>query len=451
MTSPTLKVLVTAALVIALGRPIAALGPCTGDCNGDGEVTIEEILRMVNIALGQTSLSECHAGDGNCDGEIAVDDIIVAVNNALGDPQACVRTCDSGGGCGDGVVDSGEECDDGGICIGGAAAGMACVSDDECGPDQPGVCLFGPALGRACLQPEDCPGSTCVRCRKFGGEGCAANCTVETDVPFELTTGIGIEPRSNVSIQGASNPIQELPLHGSQVLTLGKERDGVIPFVVRASSVQFSPIPISTIACACVRGTEVKTCGGMLFDTQGRRARECTLRDDCADAGQPPCASVHGPGNSAAGVIGCQGLEPVDVMITHDCNAEPGGAPFDPVISLTGAGPAGSAVVQNSIQIGTQVGTCTPTFCTDADPPAARGTPTTFFSTTSVASAIIVNANDMRGSELGPESETGAVFSCAALSRPNPSVAGTCLAGVFTACAQPTLGDIVGTTLMCAR
>ena len=56
---------------------------CTGDCNTDGQVTIDEILTMVNIALGNAPVSTCDAGDANHDGEITVDEILTAVNNAL--------------------------------------------------------------------------------------------------------------------------------------------------------------------------------------------------------------------------------------------------------------------------------------------------------------------------------------------------------------------------------
>ena len=62
------------------------LGPgtqCLGDCSGDGEVTIDELVTMVNIALGTVPPSDCSAGDSNSDGEITIDEIIQAVNRAL--------------------------------------------------------------------------------------------------------------------------------------------------------------------------------------------------------------------------------------------------------------------------------------------------------------------------------------------------------------------------------
>jgi hypothetical protein len=61
---------------------------CVGDCNGDGAVTVDEIVKMVNIALGGLDISECTAGDRDSSGTITVDEIVQAVNNALvGCPQ----------------------------------------------------------------------------------------------------------------------------------------------------------------------------------------------------------------------------------------------------------------------------------------------------------------------------------------------------------------------------
>jgi hypothetical protein len=40
-------------------------------------------LAVVNIALGNTPVTACEAGDVNGDGMITVDEILTAVNNAL--------------------------------------------------------------------------------------------------------------------------------------------------------------------------------------------------------------------------------------------------------------------------------------------------------------------------------------------------------------------------------
>ncbi len=55
---------------------------CVGDCNGNGSVTIDELLSMVNIALGNPG-STCAAGDANGDGQITINEILMAVNAAL--------------------------------------------------------------------------------------------------------------------------------------------------------------------------------------------------------------------------------------------------------------------------------------------------------------------------------------------------------------------------------
>jgi hypothetical protein len=56
---------------------------CTGECNDNGEVTIDELLTLVNIALGNVDVMTCAAGDANRDKQVTIDEILVAVNNAL--------------------------------------------------------------------------------------------------------------------------------------------------------------------------------------------------------------------------------------------------------------------------------------------------------------------------------------------------------------------------------
>jgi FG-GAP repeat protein len=56
---------------------------CVGDCDQDGSVTVEELLRLVKIALGRADLSACRAGDANGDSQITLNEILSAVNSAL--------------------------------------------------------------------------------------------------------------------------------------------------------------------------------------------------------------------------------------------------------------------------------------------------------------------------------------------------------------------------------
>ena len=70
------------AAMLLMGSAPAAAQPCIGDCGGDGLVTVDEIVTLVNLALtGGTA--GCGAGDGNLDGSITVDEVITAVNFAL--------------------------------------------------------------------------------------------------------------------------------------------------------------------------------------------------------------------------------------------------------------------------------------------------------------------------------------------------------------------------------
>jgi hypothetical protein len=46
-------------------------------------VTVDELLLMVNIALGNANVESCPAGDVNGDGEVTIDEILRGVNAAL--------------------------------------------------------------------------------------------------------------------------------------------------------------------------------------------------------------------------------------------------------------------------------------------------------------------------------------------------------------------------------
>ncbi len=60
----------------------AAYGQCLGDCDGDGRVSVSELVRGVNIALGTTPLSNCPAFDDGS-GTVTVSSLVRAVNYAL--------------------------------------------------------------------------------------------------------------------------------------------------------------------------------------------------------------------------------------------------------------------------------------------------------------------------------------------------------------------------------
>lgn len=82
--------LVMAVQLIGAGLAHAA---CAGDCNGDRQVTVNELIVMVNVALEATPASQCEAGDVNGDGKITVEEIVAAADNAIsGCAVAATRT-----------------------------------------------------------------------------------------------------------------------------------------------------------------------------------------------------------------------------------------------------------------------------------------------------------------------------------------------------------------------
>lgn len=75
--------------LLLLVQPQPSAGLCPGDCGRDGQVTVDELVTLVNIALGTLSVEACTAADTNEDASVTVDEIVSAVSGAL---QGCPAT-----------------------------------------------------------------------------------------------------------------------------------------------------------------------------------------------------------------------------------------------------------------------------------------------------------------------------------------------------------------------
>lgn len=78
-------------LVSILARVAASEGTgqiaCAGDCDGSGEVKINELVLLVSVALDATDVAGCQSGDRNGDRQVTIDELVAAVAQAL---QGCV-------------------------------------------------------------------------------------------------------------------------------------------------------------------------------------------------------------------------------------------------------------------------------------------------------------------------------------------------------------------------
>ncbi len=76
--------------LLTAAAPAAA---CTGDCDGNGEVAVNELLEGVNIALGNQPMSVCPVFDAEGDGAVTINELLAAVRAALdGCPAATINT-----------------------------------------------------------------------------------------------------------------------------------------------------------------------------------------------------------------------------------------------------------------------------------------------------------------------------------------------------------------------
>ncbi len=58
-----------------------------GDCNVDDLVTVEEVVTLVRIALGEDDVRRCSAGDANGDGVVTIEELVLAVHMLLSSPS----------------------------------------------------------------------------------------------------------------------------------------------------------------------------------------------------------------------------------------------------------------------------------------------------------------------------------------------------------------------------
>ena len=64
--------------------PNRVAGACSGDCDGNGTVTINEVISCVNVGLELLLRSACLKCDGDGDGAVSINEIVSAVNVGLG-------------------------------------------------------------------------------------------------------------------------------------------------------------------------------------------------------------------------------------------------------------------------------------------------------------------------------------------------------------------------------
>jgi len=434
---------------------------CTNHCTscGNASVTPPEECDDGNRNAADGCTNACTiCGNGRITEPETCDD----GNTVNGD--GCDATCQTA--CGNGVVDGDEECDDGGICIGSVNASTPCTADTDC------------AGGH---------------CQPFGGDGCAANCTTESEVAWRVVPGGRLDAPLAPGTSGATISgyfTIPVPFSGSEALTIGKERNGQIPVVIKAAAVHLDRVQLMYgNGCFCPRAVAAKTCGGTVFEPDGETpSLDCTPGFTAGDSvcqGKNPCAFVHGPGNSAAGVIGCEGLDGVNVSLTQDAGGSSGAA-NPPLLTLSGTGGSGAALLFSSTAIGggvcvrsqvsggglrtgdspsprSAVGCsflCTGQdvsvygadgeLCTDDDPQDQRGTPVTAPLTTRTATGELLNINGADGADSLPFSVTGAPFRCNALQGIPGNASGAALASAFTELHRPTLGDVVFTSVVVA-
>jgi hypothetical protein len=249
-----------AVTLFGLVASASAQTPCVGDCNGDGMVSINELILGVNIALGLQPPSACPAFQ-NAQGVVDIAQLIKGVNNAL-------NGCPSGNP---------------------TPTPTPTTGTDRIYVVDPGI-LLAPPMGM-------CTGSS------------EPNCTVSADCgPGKACEGNSLSGLFTTGLSGAnaSNGPDDGFAPGPMHLELGApDANGVAQ--LRLTQDVDIPIGIVDGTCLCFKllaagGTGSVDCnGGTAYDTQAVRPAGSTSFAWTATSG---LGSPSGPGDGDLLVMG---------------------------------------------------------------------------------------------------------------------------------------------------
>jgi len=102
-----------AALAVIAAHPAPAADiiffpPCTGDCDGDWQVDVPELVTAVSVVLGDSARTACPSVACADDGSASVACVVTAVDNAIHD--RCQPPPPDHQPCGDVLCPPGEVC-----------------------------------------------------------------------------------------------------------------------------------------------------------------------------------------------------------------------------------------------------------------------------------------------------------------------------------------------------
>lgn len=301
------------------------------------------------------------------------------------------------------------------------------------------LALAAPLRAQSCGDTSVQGDETCDDGNTVGGDGCAANCTVERRIAFAIGSASSFNAQGRLG-QAYGSP--GLPLSGSLTVTIGAARvsdsSGAVPFVVLASDALIDPVTLLAPACFCARPT--------------------------VPEGFPS-------GVVAQGMVGCGdgGLAEVDYQLSQDhdiIDVDPqcttgtlqtdGHCTGPQQRSFTGGGGRGAATVEMGFAF-YELSNCNGTpgdpdqqGCTGDDPVSVPTQRLLLTTGTAVGEIIDADGSDATiapgqpcGSVQCDTSAAGAAFDCDALLAEPPAMHTAALGGVDVAVHLSILDDLV--------
>ena len=242
---------------IALGARPGLVLACAGDCDGDGTVTVNELVTAVTIALGTAALSTCTAVDANGDGTVIIDELVAAVSSALiecagGPTTTLTGSCEAPGGhgnrglqpCAAGTPITVYRCDDRSQCL--HQHDLTMIASGAVADNGGWAVQIGPTNADAALVFQaSITDAVVYRALGFGGVGSSqraglAHATIFAPVAITPVTEAGVELLDMNGFENYSNTGAQQVLGAVEQATANVSFDGDMPDTAVSAALQIA-------------------------------------------------------------------------------------------------------------------------------------------------------------------------------------------------------------------
>lgn len=278
------------AATVACLLPAAARAQCVGDCDGDGKVSISELIVGVNIVLGTQDPSVCTAFQ-NRNGTVDISQLVKGVNNAFGScPMVPTPTSTAVNGP---TTTSGPV----GTPTDTPSPSGTPTSTGTAGPTGTATpCPLVAVCGDGCIEP----GETCDDGNTMDGDNCPSTCVINTCQPS--MTIVDVDVVLQLPADATLGAIDVFLRYPDTAVVLPGSGNAAAPDIINLPDDAFPPPTVNDLDYGVILIAEGP--GGLTLGDAPRNRLFTAEFKLCKEASVPAASDFHCTVNSAALVDG---------------------------------------------------------------------------------------------------------------------------------------------------